>query len=68
LLYFYTKMYTNPQKQDIREVTAACLVRKGVVPAGYTGTDYQRDRSADPKPEWFESADALSCYADPTHA
>lgn len=68
LLYLYTQIYVNPNKQDMLELSAACLVRKGVVQAGYTSADLQRDSSADVKPDWYESTDALACYGDPLHA
>ena len=39
----YSLMRSNPDNLDTATITAACLVRKGVVPEGYTASDYNRD-------------------------
>jgi len=36
----YINQYTNPNNEDWNGLIAACLVRKGLVPAGFTGQDY----------------------------
>jgi len=36
----YQKQYANPDNKDWNGLVAACLVRKGVAPAGFTGVDY----------------------------
>jgi len=36
----YQKQYANPNNQDWNGLVAACLVRKSVAPAGFTGRDY----------------------------
>jgi hypothetical protein len=61
----YYQIQRNPQKQDEFAIVAACLVRKGVMPAGYTGADFARDRAAEPKPTQFESDAAGACFASP---
>jgi len=32
--------YVNPMNQDMNGLIAACLVRKGLAPAGFSGSDY----------------------------
>ncbi len=64
----YYRIRRNPQNKDERELMAACLVRKGVVPAGYSATDFQRDTRAQPPPSYLESAAALACSADPLNS
>lgn len=36
----YWSMYTNPNNENGDGLVAACLVRKGLAPAEFTGTDY----------------------------
>jgi hypothetical protein len=38
----YYQMQRNPQRQDEFSIVAACFVRKGVMPPGYTGADLAR--------------------------
>jgi len=40
ILTLYTQQYTNPDNQDWNGLVAACLVRKGLAPSGFTGQDY----------------------------
>jgi hypothetical protein len=42
----YTDEVINPHKQNIFALTAACLVRKGVAPKGYTGEQYEIDSNS----------------------
>lgn len=42
----YFAMQRNPQNLDEAAITAACLVKKKVVPASYSGSDYSRDAPA----------------------
>jgi hypothetical protein len=39
----YAAQVQNPHKVDLDQLTAQCLVRKGVAPKGYTGAAYARD-------------------------
>lgn len=64
-LSLYYQMRRNPQKQDEFTIIAACLVRKGVMPAGYTATDFARDRAMQPPPKQFETEDAATCMVSP---
>jgi hypothetical protein len=61
----YYRIHRNPAHRDEREIMAACLVRAGVVPAGYTGADYERDLMASPTPEYLDGADGVRCLRDP---
>jgi hypothetical protein len=61
----YYRIHRNPGHLDEREIMAACLVRVGAVPAGYSATDYERDLMADPTPEYLDSALGLQCLRDP---
>jgi hypothetical protein len=61
----YYQMQRNPQRQDEFSIVAACFVRKGVMPPGYTGADFARDRSTEPRPTQFETEAAGACFAAP---
>jgi len=61
----YYQMQRNPQKQDEFTIVAACLVRKGVMPEGYTAAEFARDRASDPKPTQFATDAAGSCFNTP---
>lgn len=41
--YLYFAMQRNPQNLDEATITAACLVKKKVVPPSYSARDYSRD-------------------------
>lgn len=60
----FTGMRMNPQNEDITELMAACFVRLGLTPKGYSGADYVRD-SPDGYP--FDSNDSRfgQCVHDP---
>lgn len=67
-LYFVTR--NNPNNEDLSEEIAACLVRGGLVPSGFTGEDYK-------KPDWAETwkvdetqqySIESRCQQDPKHA
>ena len=64
-LSLYYQMRRNPQKQDEFTIIAACLVRKGVMPAGYSASDFARDRAMQPPPKPFESDAAGRCMTSP---
>jgi len=36
----YWKVFSNPANANLNDLIAACLVRKGLAPAGFTGQDY----------------------------
>ncbi|MCL2736970.1 MAG: hypothetical protein FWD75_10165 [Propionibacteriaceae bacterium] len=40
IMQLYVDQFTNPNNQDWNTLVAACLVRKGLVPSGFTGQDY----------------------------
>lgn len=61
----YYQIRRNPQKQDEFAIIAACFVRKGVMPPGYTGADFARDRASNPKPTQFDTSDAGACFISP---
>jgi hypothetical protein len=46
----YFGMLRNPQKLDEATIVAACLVKKGAVPAGYSASDYARDTPTESYP------------------
>ncbi len=64
----YFGMQRNPAHEDEWDLMAACLVRQGLVPAGYSAEDYGRDAPAGTFP--FDSGDPLfnACVADPLTA
>jgi len=70
----YQGMRGNPQNIDIPTIMAECLVRVGVVPAGYTAAKYMADGDSGlfNQPDWYPSTpkgQALAaCNADPAHA
>jgi len=39
--YLYWAIRSNPEKLDPNDAIAACLVRKGLVPEGFTGKDFE---------------------------
>lgn len=41
--YLYFALQRNPQHADDARIVAACLVKKRVVPHGYSASDYTRD-------------------------
>lgn len=61
---------TNPENLDMPTLIAQCLVREGVVPAGYSGSDYDTDAAqwyADPEGLPDELAESLlACTHDPS--
>lgn len=61
----YYRIHRNPAHLDEREIMAACLVRVGVVSAGYSASDYERDMMANPTPEYLDSVLGLQCLRDP---
>ena len=65
VISLYYQMRRNPQKQDEFTIIAACLVRKGVMPAGYSASDFARDRAMQPPPKPFESDAAGRCMTSP---
>lgn len=48
--WLYYEVRANPEKQDIYQVMASCLVREGLVDKGYGADDYKRDFEADTLP------------------
>jgi hypothetical protein len=70
----YGEMTKNPTKADYEALVAACLARSGLAPAGYTKTQYLRDRSAAKegevvKPDFpFDQADQrlADCESNPS--
>ncbi|WNM24199.1 hypothetical protein [Demequina capsici] len=64
----YTLMAGNPENQDTATIMAACLVERGVEPAGYGADDYAADVSTwgDPTTMTDDFAAALqACNSDP---
>ncbi|WP_159806695.1 hypothetical protein [Cellulomonas citrea] len=64
---FYS-MQRNPANEDELEIMAACLVRQGLAPAGYSAEDYGRDAPAGAFP--FDSGDPRFgiCVSNPLAA
>lgn len=61
----YFRMLGNPKNADQATIMAACFVRSGIAPKGYTANDYKRDASADPPPSFFSDTRANSCSQNP---
>ncbi len=69
----YGEIAKNPTKADYEALIAACLARSGLAPAGYTKSQYLRDRSAGKQgevviPEFpFDQTDQrlADCEGDP---
>jgi hypothetical protein len=64
----YFQIQRNPQNLDWNTIVAACLVKKKVVPEGYSASDYSRATAAtsSPFPRGSASDSAHnSCSADP---
>lgn len=65
----YVQVRVNPQKVDLSQASADCLVRIGARPAGYSADDLQRDDFADlPAPTAPEYGAWIGCLQDPLHS
>lgn len=64
---FYFGIRRNPENLDERQIMASCLARKGLVPAGYTSNDFERDTKTDPLPAYLDSDGGRACSEDPLH-
>lgn len=63
----FNELRRNPQHADEAELMAACLVRVGLAPAGYTAQDYRTD-SPDNYPFDSKSDKFGKCVSDPVNA
>jgi hypothetical protein len=63
----YTGMIQNPQKKDVDELTAECLVARGLVTPPFAGGDYARSAlSGQFNRRMMDEADGARCLSDPT--
>lgn len=56
----------NPAGEDEAQLMAGCLVRQGLVDAGYTGDDYRRDMENGTAPYDTEGDAFTRCISNPT--
>jgi hypothetical protein len=42
----YVEMITNPNREDIDDLIASCVVRKGLAPTGYSGAQIKAEKEA----------------------
>lgn len=65
----YIQMLTNPSGGNIDDAIAACLIRKGLVDATFTGAELRRLYSADPRgknmPFDTNDPEARACTINP---
>ncbi|MEU8311327.1 MULTISPECIES: hypothetical protein [Micromonospora] len=63
----YVSRLTNPTKADPNQLFAACLLKQGVAPAGYSAESAKRDKSESFANAPFDSADprVTQCLANP---
>jgi hypothetical protein len=64
----YVDKLVNPGKQNMDELIAACLVRKGVAPSSYTGKQLKADRDNDLANAPFDREDdrVSDCHGNPS--
>ncbi len=60
----YEQMRRNPSLQDESTIMAACMVRRGIVPEGFTAADYDREVAIEGNP-LFEGSEFTKCVQDP---
>ena len=68
-------MVTNPQAADMDDLIAACVVRTGMAPAGFTGAQIKAEKAAASRQKRsidlpFDEDDPrwAACVGDPLHA
>lgn len=62
----YVGIQQNPLKQDANELLAACFIRQGLVPTGYTGEQWRADLRANILPFDGEDPGYSSCMENPS--
>lgn len=63
----YRQLRLNPTHEDPDALMAACLVRVGLAPAGYTGADYAQDQP-NGFPFSVDAPEFAQCVSDPQNA
>jgi hypothetical protein len=65
----YVSTVRNPNNENLEDLQAACLVRKGLAPAGFTGEDYHEAMFGGPEPDFpFDTEDPRfrECLTNPS--
>lgn len=64
----YASMRKNPDFRDPDELMAECLAREGLVDAGYSGEDFDRDMTSGSSPYDLDSVEFRRCIENPSGA